>query len=430
MKHLIFILFPLCLFLSCEKNSSEYDESINGNDEHIADNETNDDEISFNFSTNARVFNEKTVRDSVSCNGMIFVCGESDGVAYLTGFKDGQEKWHIALDDHTVQSINVLACGKTEESGFLLFAGGDRSMKKDSPQTGFLMSLLPDTGKLVSEVEIANGNSVSVYALVVDSDLNVYAGGRVDGAFEGTEELGGKDGFIAKYDHNFDIQFIEQFGTPSFDSVQGLAIGSDGYVLVSGHSQGNIETGGPINDSESGTKGFVVKFSSEGQVRWKKMYSAVNFWKILAPVPYSFFVAGGLEKEGKNVAVTYQIGLDGKIKSKYIFPASVNSFSTGFDVDSRRNIYITGHLEGNFTSASKIPPFKSETGNGSNIFVGIFDSISSKLLYSTVFGEDDFDINPKIAVSDNGVPHICYYSIESMSDSSGSAHMTLLERDE
>lgn len=429
MKKSVYIFLFLVICISCSEQNDKYPDNFSLSDNDVNDTEQTDDMEDLNFIEKNIPFDEKTVKDSVNCGKMVFICGESDGVAYLAGFEGGTKKWHTYLNDHSVQTINALACGKSETSDYFLFAGGDRSLEKDSPQKGFIMSFDYSTGTSVYEAELNNGNSVSVYALTVDSELNLYVAGRAEGLFEGGEEFGGKDGFIAKYDEHFELKFIKQFGTSSFDSVQSLTIGSDGYVLAAGYSEGNIETGGAVNDSE-GMKGFVIKFKPDGEVHWKKMYNAVNFWKISSlQLPYSFFVAGSMNKNGKTAAVVYQIGLDGKIKSTFSFPASGNSFGTGFDVDSNRNIYITGYLFGDFVSGGAIPPTGKDSKEKSDIFVGVFDIVTSKLLFSTVSGSEKYDVNPKIVVNNN-VPYLSYYSVEDLTSSSGETHISIFENNE
>ncbi len=426
MKYLVMILIFTSLIFSCEDNNSENDGNII-NDEDVADVDIADEEISLDFSLQTAELNEKTVRDSVSCAGMVFICGESDGKAYLTGFKDKKEKWRIFLDDQSVQSINVLACGNKETSGYFLFAGGDRSKGTEFPQTGFVMSFNPETGTLIDTIEIDNGKSVSVYALTTDSEMNIFAGGRVEGSFDGTEESGGKDCFVAKYNNKGEKQFITQFGTLEFDSVQGLTIGSDGYLLAAGYSGGNIVTGGASNDS-GGMKGFVIKFKPDGSAHWKKMYDSINFWKISAPLIYSFFVTGSMKKEGKSVAVTYQMGLDGKIKAIYSFPAQSDSVATGMDFDAEKNIYITGYVEGDFITGGKIPPVGSDLPAKNNIFLGIFNTTTTRLLYGKVFGTESHDINPKISIDSVSSPYISFYSVEELTDSWGTVTVAIFEK--
>jgi hypothetical protein len=433
MKHLIFIIPFLFILFSCEDSSSKNDESgINDEDAAAADADADaditDEETALDFSLQTAELNEKTVRDSISCAGMVFICGESDGKAYLTGFNSGKEKWRIFLDDQAVQSINALACGNKETDTYFLLAGGDRSKGTESPQTGFIMSFNPETGALIDTIEIDNGTSVSVYALTTDSEMNIFAGGRVEGAFEGgIEEYGGKDGFIVKYNHQGEKQFLTRFGTPEFDSVQGLTIGSDGYLLAAGYSGGNIETGAAGNDSEN-MKGFVIKFKPDGLTHWKKMYDATHFWKISAPLIYSFFVAGSMKKDGKSVAVIYQMGLDGKIKSVYSFPAEGNSVATGFDFDPDKNIYITGHMEGNFVNGGKIPPESNELPAKNNLFLGIFNTTTTRFLYGKVFGTESHDINSKISIDSGSSPYISFYSLEELTGSSGKATVAIFEK--
>jgi len=426
MKHLIFILIFISAVISCSNSSNENDET-SGNDENSNDIETNDSDLKLDFSTKSFEPGEKTVRDIVSCNGMIVVSGESDGTAYVASYQNNELKWKFFINENSAQSVNALACGSTGTSDPFVIIAGDISTGTNSPQIGFFKVLDSNTGMATSEFEINNGKSVSVYAVTTDKEMNLYVGGRIEGTFEGSDESGGKDGFVAKYHHQEGFKFFTQFGTPSFDSVQGITIGSDGYVLAAGHSQGNIETGDNINDS-GGMKGFVVKFKPEGGIHWKKMYDSINFWKIAAPVPYSFFVAGSVKKGDKTAAVAYQIGLDGKIKSIYNFAATGNSVATGIDSDSKRNIYVTGHIEGNFLNGGKIPPAGNDLPGGSNIFLGIFNTTTSKLLYSTVFGSEDHDINPRISVLSDTLIYAGHYTVKNLTDSSGVAVITQFER--
>ena len=428
MKHLIFILLFISAVVSCSNSSNENDEA-SGNDENSTDIETNDNDLKFDFSTKSFETGEKTVRDIIACDGMIVVSGESDGTAFVASYENNELKWKFFINENSAQSVNALACGSTETSDPFVIVAGDVSTGTNSPQIGFFKVLERNTGSATSEFEINSGKAVSIYAVTTDKEMNVYIGGRIEGTFEGSDEYGGKDGFVAKYHHQDGFKFFTQFGTPSFDSVQGITIGSDGYILAAGYSQGNIETGDNINDSE-GMKGFVIKLKPEGDIHWKKMYDSINFWKIAAPVPYSFFVTGSIKKGDKTAAVAYQIGLDGKIKAIYNFASTGNSVATGIDSDSQRNIYVTGYIEGNFLSGQKIPPVENDLPAGNNIFLGVFNTTTSNRLYSTVFGSEDHDISPRISVLSDTSIYTGYYSVKNLTDSSGVATITQFEKKE
>lgn len=387
------------------------------------DQDSTDEELSFELSPKMIETGEKTSRDIIACGETIVICGESAGKGYVVAYKNGTELWKNAPDDYHIQSFNALACGNDNT----IYAAGDRYAEVESPLSGFIQALNMD-GTIKWEHELDNQKAVSIYAVTTDNDGNVYAGGRVDGSFENTTGIGEKDGFVTKILPSGESVFITQIGTEVFDTVQNIAIGSDGFVLAAGHSAGDIETGQAINDSESGMKGFVVKLKPDGTIHWKKMFKADMFWDISTFLPGYFFIAGNIKKGELSKAVIFQAGLDGKIKSSYNLVSDSNITATGISYDEKKNLYLTGYIEGNFSSESRIPPVETELKKGGNIFLGVINTFNGKLLYSDIFGGDSHDINPKVAVDSFLIPHLLYYSVENLTDSSGTVTMIRLER--
>lgn len=419
-----FLLISMLILLTaaCDDDRT-YTDSEQNDDDVQTDSDTADDDLSFNLTPVTVESAEKASRDIISCGEMIIVCGESAGKGYITAYRNGSQVWGNSPDTYHIQSYNSLACF----NGETIYAAGDRYQTAEAPLTAFIQSLGMD-GNVKWEKTLDNGKSVSFYALATDSEGSVFAGGRVDGPLGEITGYGEKDGFVTKFDKNGEQSFTTMIGTTVFDTVQALEIGSDGFILTAGHSAGNIETGEEINSSESGMQGFVVKLKPDGAVHWKKMYNADMFWDITVLLPGSFYIAGNVTGDNVSKAVVFQAGLDGTVKSTYKLPAEKNVKATGISHDGKKNLYITGYIEGNFSTGGKIPPFEGSIAAGSNVFIGIIGISSGELLYSGIFGGDLHDVNPKVAVDSSLTPHILYYSLENLTDSSGTAAMIRLER--
>jgi hypothetical protein len=111
-----------------------------------------------------------------------------------------------------------------------------------------------------------------ITAIGVDSAGDVYAAGFASEALPGQTFLGDTDAFVVKYTSSGMQQWLSQFGTPSGDSANALAVvGSD--VYVTGYVAGPYETGFPYN---GGTDLFVTKFAADGSEGWKKQFSPAD----------------------------------------------------------------------------------------------------------------------------------------------------------
>ena len=422
MIRFLLISMLILLFAACDDDRT-YTDSEQKDDDTFSDQDTDNEELSFDLTPVTIETAEKASRDMISCGDMIIVCGESEGKGYITAYRNGSQVWKNSPDTYHTQSYNSLACS----NGETIYAAGDRYQTAEAPLTAFIQSMDLD-GSVKWEKTLDNGKSVSFYALITDAEGSVFAGGRVDGPLGDVTGSGEKDGFVTKFDKTGKQSFTTMIGTPVFDTVQALEMGSDGFILAAGHSAGNIETGEAVNSSESGMQGFVVKLKPDGAAHWKKMYNADSFWDITVFLAGSFFIAGNVTDGDISKAVVFQAGLDGAVKSTYKFPAEKDAKATGISHDGKKNLYITGYIEGNFSTGGKIPPFEGTIPAGSNVFTGIIGISSGELLYSGIFGSDLHDINPKVAVDSSLIPHILYYSLENLTDSSGTASMIRLER--
>jgi len=137
------------------------------------------------------------------------------------------------------------------------------------------------------------GTSSNDFGNALDTDAfgNIYVGGDTRGHFNGQANAGESDGVLIKYDVSGNEAWARQFGTPQVDTLQSVSVDSIGNIYVAGATRGGIN--GNINAGDYDA--YIIKYDTTGDTLW-----------------------------------TQQFGADG------------NDLVTGVDIDPADNVYITG----------------------------------------------------------------------------------------
>ncbi len=93
------------------------------------------------------------------------------------------------------------------------------------------------------------------------------AGGATDGTFEGQEGAGGTDAFIACFDAEGRLLWLDQFGTSGNDTVQKVIFDHRGDLLIVGSVAGEL-----ASELLGATDAYVRKYSAGGRVLWTKQF--------------------------------------------------------------------------------------------------------------------------------------------------------------
>ena len=102
--------------------------------------------------------------------------------------------------------------------------------------------------------------------VATDSSGNIYVTGYTYWKLDGNTYAGSNDAFVVKYNSSGTKQWTKQFGTPSSDLADGVAVDSSGNVYVVGYTYGELD--GNTNTGASDI--FVVKYNSSGTKQWTK----------------------------------------------------------------------------------------------------------------------------------------------------------------
>ena len=94
-------------------------------------------------------------------------------------------------------------------------------------------------GNLLRRKQLGTSSLDAVASIAADSGGNVYITGRTAGSLDGTNQ-GSFDGWVVKYDSNFNLQWQKQRGTTGEDAANGVGVDNVGYVYLVGDTAGNL----------------------------------------------------------------------------------------------------------------------------------------------------------------------------------------------
>ncbi len=197
----------------------------------------------------------------------------------------------------------------------------------------------------------------------------------VAGAFRGTATFGegsaavtltnagfGDDGFVARYRDDGTLRGAVAFGGPSFDEGNGIAVGGDGAVFVTGIFANTVTFGsGPDAVTLTGASdGFLVSYGPGGRPRWATLFG-----------------------DGTAGGTTFDRG-------------------TAVAVDGGGRSYVTGFFRGDATFGEGAAAVTLTTNAFDDGFVASYDAAGA-LRWVTDFGASSSDSGYGIAAAENGV---------------------------
>lgn len=225
------------------------------------------------------------------------------------------------------------------------------------------------------------GNGVAI-----DGLGNVYVIGNYGSsiAFGATtlNVAGSNDVFIAKYNSNGDLAWVQRITGDGTDEGKGIAVDSNGDIYVIGqvstnagffNTTANVIVNTPVRKQTGGpTDIFVAKYNRDGQMLWNKLYGGGSpdqgvgialhssgiyitgfFSAQSATFGATIIQASGIE--GKYDAFLAKLNINGDALWAVSCGGFENDYASSVAVDTDGNAYITG----NFSSPAT---FRSVSG--------------------------------------------------------------------
>ena len=205
---------------------------------------------------------------------------------------DGQGNvWYIA----GVDSPNMPLVNPTQAT---IGGGVDDYLAKLSPDGKNLLfaTYLGGSGAEGSETHnlAVNRSTGDIYvgSATSSNDLPVTANAMQSGAGGG-----GRDGLVARYSNAGSLLYLSYMGGPETDRFEGILVGSDGNVYISGIGQSVYGTVGPSGPLGSDDAAGLILSPDLGQVLFGIRLGGTNGdeGRAIAPMPGGGFVMGGIE---------------------------------------------------------------------------------------------------------------------------------------
>ena len=256
------------------------------------------------------------------------------GTAYFDTSSSTSTGWYIGQG--TDREEHVHEGMQTSDGGFI--AIGHHWEKEEDP-TGFTDMFILKTdsnGKEIWQTIIGTAGKFDVgYAVNELSDGYVASGGLF------------KDGYqksaIVKLDFNGNVVWQKIFTHNGVGGIRGIEVLDNDDMVVTGYKEGEEEGFLFISD---GSKGFITKISTTGEVIWDRDLSAMQGTKV-KKTSKGGFVVGSVEwvDAGLNASMHY-LDSEGNTLSTKLYGGNNNVQLFDMDITDNDYVVFTGHTTG------------------------------------------------------------------------------------
>lgn len=164
------------------------------------------------------------------------------------------------------------ACSPCEEGSFSTASNASECSAWQSCQGAFVEK---DPGTLTEDRvcidsgirHLSSGGTDEVYTVARSPSGILCTAGHVDGTLPGGTRAGGEDAFVACFDPFGQLLWLDQFGSPSNETVTQVIFDGAENVIVGGVTEGEL-----ASESMGGEDAFVRKYSPSGKVLWSKQW--------------------------------------------------------------------------------------------------------------------------------------------------------------
>ncbi|MGH8997965.1 MAG: SBBP repeat-containing protein, partial [Acidimicrobiia bacterium] len=195
--------------------------------------------------------------------------GEYD--AFVRRFDaDGNDVWTHQFGSPQDDFAVAVALGP---GGDVVVTGGTSADPQDASALGSLDAFVrrfDHTGTELWARQFGSAEDDYGLAVSVDPAGNAYVAGSTDGALPGQASAGLSDAFVRMYDARGAEVWARQFGTAGLDDAEGVAVGPEGRIAVTGRLDGTL----PRQQTTGGPDVYVTELDGGGREQWMTRFGS------------------------------------------------------------------------------------------------------------------------------------------------------------
>ena len=255
-------------------------------------------------------------------------------------------------------SVAVDASGNAFISGYTTGnLGGTNAGNSDA----FLAKYDPN-GNLFWIKQFGTSADDSSYSVAVDASGNAFISGLTSGSLGGTN-VGSEDVFLAKFDPNGNLLWTEQIGTIAPERSRSVVVDGAGNVFISGLTYGSL---GGTNVGE--IDAFLAKYDTNGNLLWiEQLGTSRDEYSFSVAVDttgnafisgYTYGILGGTNAGGSDAFIS-KYDPSGNLLWTHQLGTSGGDVSRAMALDGFGNAFISGYTTGNLggTNAGQTDAF-------------------------------------------------------------------------
>lgn len=257
-----------------------------------------------------------------------------------------------------------------------------------------VLQKLDSTGKTVWTRTLGAASDATGAALTVDPNGDIVVAGTVKGALGNSTNVGGTDGFVAKFNTAGVEQWLQRFGGTADDRAASVSIGADGSIYVAGQSAsgfGNTAHEGGASD------GYIRAYANDGTLSYTRRIGSTGDERAQATAIAS---DGGLlvaSNEGGRAILRKFDSADGA--SAPLWEVDLGDLENGaiggLTVDGN-DIYFAGSAGSGFAPTA---PLTAHSGGRDAVVVKLTDGATPTTQWTQFVGSNADDSAASVQVS-------------------------------
>jgi len=242
------------------------------------------------------------------------------------------------------------------------------------------LAKLSSSGHLLWVRQFGTDGEDTVRGVAVSRDGQVYVTGFTSGAFDPFVNAGSTDGFLTRFTSGGTQKWTTQLGTTEHDELTGVTVSRNGEVFLSGETQGSY----PTFVNQGDVDAVATEYDKDGVQQWLQQFGTTSFDHLqgVAVSKDGNLFAGGYTGGDLSIvnvggADAFAVQMDtvtGALAWTRQFGTTEDESVAGVSVSKDGGVILGGSTYGSFLSFAN--------AGGSDGFAAILDVTGTQLFFA------------------------------------------------